>query len=265
MEESEDLPPAAREALGGYLAALDAAIPGFADGVYLTGSAALGDWVGVQSDLDLLVVSAQPVGEKELDLLGSVHDGRGQPFIDAVYVTWDQIGLHPGEDFPGVPAATDGKLDADGNKYVVNPVLWATLARHAITVRGPGAATLDAEPDPWWLREWNVGNLAGYWTTFAAQMRELLPQRDPESAITPKGAVWGGTGPGRLHKTIATGRIISKTECASYVAQLFPEYTELLARVRAARLGSDAVEFTATDGLLLIDLIDLVIEDAARL
>jgi hypothetical protein len=260
-----ELPEAARGALGGYLAALDEALPGFAEGVYLTGSAALADWVGVESDLDVLVVSSRPTGGKDLDLLGSVHEGRGQPFVDAVYVTWDQIGLRPGQDFAGVPAATDGEFDAEANGYVLNPVLWATLARHGITVRGPGADTLGAEPDPQWLRAWNLENMTAYWTPLAASLRGPLGQRDPGSTLNAKATVWCGTGPGRLHKTIATGRIISKTECASYVADLFPEYAELLARVRAARLGSDAVGFTVADGLRMLDLMDAVAEDAARL
>jgi hypothetical protein len=40
---TENLPNAARDALGEYLAALDEALPGIARGIYLTGSAALGD------------------------------------------------------------------------------------------------------------------------------------------------------------------------------------------------------------------------------
>ena len=81
--------------LDGYPASLDAALPGFAEGVYLTGPAALGDWIPGRSDLDVLVASARPAGKPETDLLREVHGGRGRPFVDTLYVARDQVGLWP--------------------------------------------------------------------------------------------------------------------------------------------------------------------------
>jgi Nucleotidyltransferase domain len=263
MEEI-GLPDAARGACDRYLAALDEALPGFAEGVYLTGSAALGDWIADTSDLDVLVVSARPAGQKELDQLRAVHQERSQPFIDTVYVTREQVGMRPTPGFAGVPCATDGEFNPTGT-YELNPVLWATLARHGITVRGPQAALLSTEPDPDWLRAWNLGNLTNYWTPLAAQLREGLATRAPGSAVKTQMAVWCAGGPGRLHKTIATGRIISKTECIRYTADLFPDHKEWLARAAAARLGNAPAQFTTEDGWRMADLIDAVAQDAARL
>ncbi|HEU5334112.1 MAG TPA: nucleotidyltransferase domain-containing protein [Actinocrinis sp.] len=269
MEENVS-PREAQDALGGYLDALDAALPGFAEGVYLTGSAALGDWIPGRSDLDVLVVSARPAGEKEIGLLREVHEGRGRPFVDTVYVGRDQVGLRPYEGFAGVPVVVDGVLKSD--HWELNPVLWATLARHGVTVRGPEAGGLGAEPDPLWLRGWNLGNLTSYWTPLAADLREKLKEREPDSTVQAEICVWCASGPGRLHKTIATGRIISKSECVRYTAGLLagygPEYAdhgEVLARAGTARAGNDAVEFTAADLGRLVDLVDAVAEDAARL
>jgi hypothetical protein len=259
--EDNALPREARDALGGYLAALDEALPGFAEGVYLTGSAALGDWMAGRSDLDVLVVSARPAGEKEIGLLRGVHEGRGRPFVDAVYVGRDQLGLRPDEGFPGVPVVVDGQFTSGG--WELNPVLWATLARHGVTLRGPEAALLGVEPDPRWLRSWNLGNLASYWTPLAADLRRKLAQREPYSAVKAELCVWCASGPGRLHKTIATGRIISKSECIRYTAQLLPEYDELLARAGRARRGDDTVGFTAADLERLADVIDALAADAA--
>lgn len=84
--------------------------------------------------------------------------------------------------------------------------------------------------------------------------------------------VWCASGPGRLHKTIATGRIISKSACIRYTAGLLagygPQYGdcgEVLARAETSRAGDDAVEFTAADLGRLVDLIDALAKDAARL
>jgi Domain of unknown function (DUF4111) len=82
----------------------------------------------------------------------------------------------------------------------------------------------------------------------------------------PDGVVpWAALGPGRLHATITTGEIISKTAAADYTAKLLPEHRELLARAKAHRLGDDGEPFTVADGYAACDLIDAVVNDAASM
>jgi hypothetical protein len=89
--------------------------------------------------------------------------------------------------------------------------------------------------------------------------------RDPGSLL-PDGVVpWAALGPGRLHATITTGEIISKTAAADYTAKLLPEHGELLARATAHRLGDDGETFTIADGNAACDLIDAVVHDAASM
>ncbi len=76
---------------------------------------------------------------------------------------------------------------------------------------------------------------------------------------------WAALGPGRLHATITTGEIISKTAAADYTAELLPEHGALLARAKAHRLGPDGGPFTVADGYAACDLIDAVVNDAASL
>ncbi|MBR7830572.1 hypothetical protein KDK95_30000 [Actinospica sp. MGRD01-02] len=99
----------------------------------------------------------------------------------------------------------------------------------------------------------------------ALQTHRVVSERDPEEEFRPYFAVWCGTGPGRLHRTIATGEVISKAECAHYTAELFPAYEELLKRVRASRLGDASVKFTMNDGRLLGDLVEEVCDSAKKL
>jgi predicted nucleotidyltransferase len=84
---TQSLPRQAQDALGEYLAALDAALPRVARGVYLTGSAALGDWRRGRSDLDILTVREGRLGDAEISALEAVHAGMpGRPYRDAVYM-----------------------------------------------------------------------------------------------------------------------------------------------------------------------------------
>ena len=267
----ESLPPEARAALDEYLAALDAALPGIASGVYLTGSAALGDWRPGRSDLDILTVTAHDLADGERTALETLHAAiPGRPYRDAIYIPADAIGADPaGPADPsgpaaerGYPSVIDGVLQKE--PYRPDPVLWATLDRHGLTVRGPGAHTLGADPGEARLRDWNHGNLESYWRRWAADARALLAGRDPGERLREGTVPWAVLGPGRLHATITTGEIISKTAAADYTATLFPQHGELVARAKAYRLGDVGEPFTVKDGHEACDLVDAVVS-AARL
>ncbi len=259
------LPDVARHAVGEYVERLGEALPDAVQGVYLTGSAALGDWLPERSDLDLLTVTLRPLGEADLDALADLHSGlAGRPNRDAVYVCCDDLGAKPRADGgPKLPYAVDGIFHRDGQDP--DPVLWATLDR-GVAVVGTSVAELGVAPDPRWLRSWNLGNLESYWRSWSADARPWVSALQQDETVPGEIVVWAALGPGRLHCTIATGEIISKTAAADYTAQRFPAYADLLARAKAWRLGDDtAAAFTAFDGLAACDLIDAVIADAARL
>jgi hypothetical protein len=160
----------------------------------------------------------------------------------------DAMGARDGE-FPHV---VDGVFRHGGNE--TNPVLWATLDRHGITIRGPEAATLGAGPDPGWLREWNLGNLSSYRKPWAAGARAtLLSGRDLDPARLIYAAVWSALGPG------TPGEITSKTATADYTTALLPEYAPLLARAKASRRGDSTVTFSVADALAVCDPAEAVI------
>jgi hypothetical protein len=168
----------ARAAIDGYLDALDSALPGRCAGVYLTGSAALGDWRPGRSDLDILTVVGGDLDERDLDALAALHGrAQGRPHRDAVYVCGDRLGERPAAEGPGFPDVVDGVFRRSGERP--SPVLWATLHRHGVTLRGAPAASLGVAPDPAWLRDWNLGNLESYWRRWADRARGWLRGREP--------------------------------------------------------------------------------------
>jgi hypothetical protein len=268
---TENLPHEARAALDDYLTALDAALPGIACGIYVTGSAVLGGWRPGRSDLDILTVTERGLDDAGLTALEVLHAGiPGRPYRDAIYIPAGAIGAPP------VPAAGDGAdSDPAGRypsavdgvfqraRYRPDPVLWATLDKHGLTVRGPEARSLGAGPGEAWLRDWNRGNLEFYWRPWAVNARAALARHDL-GKVLPDGVVpWAALGPGRLHATITTGEIISKTASADYTAKLLPAHGELLSRAKAYRLGDDSVCFTVADGYAACDLIDAIVTSTA--
>jgi Nucleotidyltransferase domain len=251
-----------------YLAALDQALPSSTvAGVYVVGSVALGDYRPGRSDLDILTLTQCPLSDAELRALDAMHrelDQGTQPHLDATYTPRECLGRSAAEDASGHAHVVDGQFNhgPHGQELVV----WATLDQCGVTLRGPEAKSWAATPDAAEFRAWNLGNLEAYWrANFAQSGRQVLKAREPDSVLSTEVAVWIATGPGRLHKTIASGEIVSKTAALDYVARLFPTYAPILMRARASRLGDESVGFVARDGLALADLVDELCDDAARL
>lgn len=250
-----------------YLAALDGVLPASAvAGVYLVGSAALGDYRPGRSDLDILTLTQLPLSAAELDALNRMHQSleKGtQPHLDAEYVPRDCVRRLPEADAPGHAHVVEGQFNR--GPHGMEFVLWATLDQSGVTLRGPEAKSWNAAPDAAEFRAWNLGNLESYWrANFGQRVRDVLQAREPDSPLSTEIVVWIATGPGRLHRTIATGEIISKTASADYSAELFPAYAPILMRAKASRLGDESVGFVARDGLALADFVDELCDDAAR-
>lgn len=260
--------PAIPAEVGSYLAALDQVLPSSSvAGVYLLGSTALGDYRPGKSDLDFLTLTQFPLSEAELEALDAMHSALEegvQPHLDAEYAPRECVGHQVSREAPGHAHVVEGQFSR--GPHGLELVSWATLDQCGITLRGPEAKSWNAAPDRGELRAWTLANLESYWrSNFAQHARDALTARELDSELSPDIAVWIATGPGRLHRTIADGRIISKTAAADYTAELFPSYAPVLMRAKASRLGDESVGFVVRDGLALADLIDELCDDAARL
>jgi hypothetical protein len=128
-------------------------------------------------------------------------------------------------------------------------------------VRGPAPAELVAAPDPAVLRDWLLGNLRGYWAGEADRVTAVLATRPADQPAGGEGVAWLVLGVARLHATLGTGEVISKTAAGQYVAEHFPAYAALAARCVAWRAGAD-VAFDTTDGLVAAVLVRAVVADA---
>lgn len=161
MDSTHGEPYEYQPELDAYLRALGRVLPDAVEGVYLTGSTALGDYRHGQSDLDLLTLTTRPLTEPELAALDASHkeleQGR-QPHLDAVYIPREFVGKLPQQDAPGHAYVVDGEFKRGTDSQDL--VIWAILAQCGITLRGPAAKSLGAAPDRAEFAAWNLGNLA---------------------------------------------------------------------------------------------------------
>jgi hypothetical protein len=204
------------------LALIERHLPTLLESFTLVGSAADGDYRAGHSDLDFVAVLKSRATEDELDGLTILHRLYGGdptlPKLDGIWVTPDE--LESGPDVLGAgPTSIRGTFlaDATGNR---NPITWFTLREIGRTILG----TLDRRAvwqDPARLREWVRSNVESYWdAVWLAEARRLGSSRGL-GLLRGRNVAWGVLGISRMHHTLATSGIVSKSEAGRYALTVF--------------------------------------------
>ena len=252
-----------------FLAHADHEAPGLVEGLYLTGSVALGDFRPHASDVDFVIVTGHRPGPRELDLLRGAHARTRseipRPQFNGIHVTWEDLVRDPAS-CGQVPSVTGGRF-RDRAGADVNPVTWHILAEHGVTVRGPHPVELDVWDEPESLRTWSLGSLDEHWRRWREKAGRL---------VTPRGlAVLGSLAPSwsvlsvsRLHFTLKTGEITSKSGAGAYALHAFPERWQRIVneclRVRRSADSPSLYESALARRRAALDYIEMVLDDALR-
>jgi hypothetical protein len=223
-----------------YLGAVDEALPGLVEGLYLHGSLGFGEWYAGRSDVDFVAVGSRRPDRDEVRVLEQVHEWLGetfpQPPYDGFYATWADLAA-PAERCPDVPCLLRGDWRDEG-RFDVHVVTWHELARHGVAVRGPRLEEVDIWTDQRALRSYTHENLATYWADGVAGLA-----RFPAEAARADVVSWYVLGVPRLHHLLATDRLTSKNGGGAHAVAVFgerwrPLVTEALAyRATGERAG----------------------------
>jgi hypothetical protein len=243
------LPAPVDDAVHAHLRELDRAVPDLVEGLYLTGSVAMGDfrsgrgptrWApsgAARSDVDFVaLVRARPDDDAVAALTG-VHrrlaGRRGRPPVEGVYLTRADLAGDP-VDATGLVHTHGGRVGRDG---AGQPVLWQEMAQLAVAVRGPDRAELDVSTDRGRLDGWLRGNLDGYWRRWhAACSRAASPAG--LLGLTHWLPVWGVLGVARIDHTLRTGLVCSKTAAGRAALEVFdPRWHRVLDECLRLRTG----------------------------
>jgi hypothetical protein len=259
--------------LGRYQRLLDERLPGRIEGLYVTGPAAFGEFDVRDDRLDFVAVTSTPLSGDELAACDAVHrqvqERCARPPLAGLYLTRELLQAPPRAAGP-VMSWQDGRLaPADIAGFPVsrvNPVEWAILASHGITVRGPAPSAIGIYEDRDDLTTWNLANLDTFWRRIARQVRAMPPQA--AAAYEARHAAWMVLGPPRLHYTIATGRFTSRSGAGAYAIKNFPGRWHSLVSDALAVHHQQAAGFTETSTnavqAAIADFIGFVITDARK-
>lgn len=257
------LPDDVSKAAARHLDAADAVLPGLVARLYITGSAALGDYQPGRSDIDFVAFTSRPLSAADLTALASMHGSflDSGPAYDGVYLELDELPEVPDDGRPA-PHLVDGQFRADTPCGELTPSTWTEFSRYAIAIRGPQAAGLGITISGDRLRKWQLGNLNSYWRDLADGAAKVWSERDQESLVPdPATVTWCALGPPRLHYTLASGDITSKTGAGHYARQHFPEYAEVISQTLRWRATGDG-SFSHAAGVRVTELMRALISDA---
>jgi hypothetical protein len=235
----DDLPAPVRAVTEAYQCTIDRLAPGLVTGLHLTGSVAQGDYRHGRSDIDFVAVCDAAPDEEELGALREVHAEirarfPGEPF-EGMYLTADAVAAGP-DKTADVPYHHDGAFLTEGrfNHY---PVTWHELADHAVTLWGPAPAELGVWTDDAVLRAWCLDNLLTYWADWSHRVWHP-GDRLVTAWLALREVEWAVLGASRLHATITTGRILTKTAGGLYARDRFgPRWHPVLDAALRVRAG----------------------------
>ncbi len=270
------LPPPVERSATGYLRLADRLLPGRVTGLYVVGSVALGAYRPARSDIDLVVVLDGPDRPDDLRRLrwlhlasaaataaGSVRRGRSplRGTCNAVFVRTEDL-TAPVTRIVPVAAAVGERVTPGAAGSDVSPVAWTVLADRGIAVRGPRPGTLGLDPERHRLRAWNRDNLESYWRPLARHYAaDALPLR-----LRPRWTTaWAVLGPPRLHRTIATGEVVSKEAAGEYALDVLDRRWRPLVRYALAYWREEPLPAPPPPRPLVAEYVEHVAESATAL
>lgn len=196
-------------------------LPGMLQSLSLVGSAADGDYRAGRGDLDFVAVMNRAASEDELEGLTIVHRLYAAdltlPKLDGIWVTPADLAAGPDDSASG-PSTENGVFlaDARGNR---NPVTWFTLRDQGRPILGE-LDRLAIWRDPARLASWTRENVETYWARWHEQSSRLL-SRHGLAMFGAAASMWGVLGISRLHLTLATGEIASKSVAGEHALKTF--------------------------------------------
>ena len=212
-------------------------------GIYLTGSAVLGDWHYGKSDMDLTVVVNDALSKKEIaSMEEQIKKWEAQnPSVkfEIQYVPFAILGKNLEEVEP-ILSYQDRKHSMSYSGF--HAVTWYTLKKHGIVLCGRPVDQLNLKTAEDELLAYVYNNVNTYWTTWTASAARMFSTKGILS-FTDWAVEWCVCGLSRMYYTLQEKDITSKSGAVEYMLNKSPyEYQKILKEAQAIRSGNGQKE-----------------------
>jgi hypothetical protein len=214
-----------------FLASLDRGVSDRVTGVYLVGSAALGDWNDKVSNLDVVMVADEAWGDAELGA-ASRHHGTlvvGGEEGRVAYTTFADLAVPTGS---GRPAACFLGRQRIASEEFDTPMTRCVLGEDAVALRGSEWFTVGGA-DPADLQDWAGARLTGRWRRWLGTGRgpgrhwKRKPLAEDLLEVT------------RLYVAASQGRLVSKVRSGALaLGDVSTKFERVVADAVGYRQGS---------------------------
>lgn len=198
-------------------------------GIYLTGSYAIDDFDPKLSDLDFVVLLKRDLDKGDLELLRNVHreieDIVVQPNLNGIYLAESSVG-GSAKDIATLVEYHVGQLRTLSNKssyYAINPIMWAELALHGITIHGKASKELFLKADWRKISDYMHDNINSYWQIWLAKSGNIFHLYYYLTLIRRNENAWCVCGVARQLYTLKENKITSKKGACEYWKKIVPE------------------------------------------
>jgi predicted nucleotidyltransferase len=208
-------------------------------GVYLTGSAVLGDWHYGKSDIDFTVVIHDLISKaniamlkKQIKLLESKYP---KVKLEIQYVPVSILGKRREEAEP-ILAYHDKKYNL--SYFNFNPVTWYSLKKYGAVIWGKPVDELNIKVTEDELCSYVYENVNTYWAAWTSSAANIFSTKGVLS-FTDWAVEWCVCGLSRMYYTLHEKDIISKGGAVEYMLNRSPsEYQKILKEAKAIRSGN---------------------------
>lgn len=208
-------------------------------GIYLTGSAVLGDWHYGKSDIDFTVVVNNPISKEIVALL------------EKQLKTWKSKYPNVKLEIQYLPISILGKRKEEVEPFLsyhdkkhrishfnFHPVTWYTLEKYGVVIWGKPVEELNLKTTKDELSSYVYENVNTYWKMWSASATKIFSIKGILS-FTDWTVEWCVCGLSRMYYTLQEKDITSKSGALEYMIDKSPqEYQKILKEAQAIRLRS---------------------------
>lgn len=218
-------------------------------GIYLTGSAVLGDWHDGKSDIDFIVVVDSSISEESVALLEKqirlLESKYANVKLEIQYIPLAALGKRKEEADP-ILAYHDKKHSM--SYFNFNPVTWYSLEKYGMVLWGKPVDALHLKTTKDELSSYIYENVNTYWAMWAASAARTVSPKGILS-FTDWAVEWCVCGLSRMYFTLREKDIVSKSRALEYMMAQSPgEYQKILKEAQAIRLRTGQKLYPSRSG-----------------